>query len=171
MLKQNSTALVIGLGSIGILMAQALKAFGMNAIGCDLITSRVELLKSFGIEAFNVNEMCESIKADAVFMTSGSDNAISTALKYVRDGGKIVVFSSTPKNTGYANNEIYYRELTVLGSYSPSPADLKDSLDLLKNKEVKVKNLSTDYPLDSIQKAVNDTIENKILKAYIKISQ
>ena len=52
-----------------------------------------------------------------------------------------------------------------------SPADLKDSLDLLKNKEVKVKNLSTDYPLDSIQKAVNDTIENKILKAYIKISQ
>ena len=104
-------------------------------------------------------------------MTSGSDNAISTALKYVRDGGKIVVFSSTPKNTGYANNEIYYRELTVLGSYSPSPADLKDSLDLLKNKEVKVKNLSTDYPLDSIQKAVNDTIENKILKAYIKISQ
>lgn len=171
MLKQNSTALVIGLGSIGILMAQALKDFGMNAIGCDLITSRVELLKSFGIEAFNVNEMCESIKADTVFMTSGSDNAISTALKYVRDGGKIVVFSSTPKNTGYANNEIYYRELTVLGSYSPSPADLKDSLDLLKNKEVKVKNLSTDYPLDSIQKAVNDTIENKILKAYIKISQ
>ena len=36
-LKQNSTALVVGLGSIGILMAQALKAFGMNVIGCDLI--------------------------------------------------------------------------------------------------------------------------------------
>ena len=27
-------------------------------------------------------------------MTSGSDKAINTALKYVRDGGKIVVFSS-----------------------------------------------------------------------------
>ena len=44
-LRQNSTAIVIGLGSIGILMAQALKAFGMNVIGCDLISSRVELLK------------------------------------------------------------------------------------------------------------------------------
>lgn len=169
-LNKNSTALVIGLGSIGILMAQALKAFGMNVIGCDLISSRVELLKSLGIEAFNVSEMCESIKADGVFMTSGSDKAIPTALKYVRDGGKILVFSSTAQNFGYANNEIYYRELTVLGSYSPSPADLKDSLELLKNKDVKVKGLSTVYPLENLQKAINDTLDNKILKAYIKIN-
>ncbi|MBP3820563.1 alcohol dehydrogenase catalytic domain-containing protein [bacterium] len=169
-LKKNSTALVIGLGSIGILMAQALKAFGMKVIGCDLITCRIELLKSLGIEAFNVNEMCEGISVDGVFMTSGSDKAISTALKYVRDGGKILVFSSTPQNFGYANNEIYYRELTVLGSYSPSPADLKESLELLKNKNIKVRELSTVYPLEQVQKAINDTISNKILKAYIKIS-
>lgn len=169
-LRQNSTALVVGLGSIGILMAQALKAFGMDVIGCDLITSRVELLKNLGIEAFKVTEMCDSIKADGVFMTSGSDKAIPTALKYVRDGGKILVFSSTPQNFGYANNEIYYRELTVLGSYSPSPADLKDSFELLKNKDVKVSGLSTEYNLENVQKAINDTLDNKILKAYIKIA-
>lgn len=168
-LNKNSTALVIGLGSVGILMAQALRAFGMKVIGCDLLNSRVELLKNFGIEAFNVGEMCESINADGVFMTSGSDKALHTALKYVRDGGKILVFSSTPQNTGYANNEIYYRELTVLGSYSPSPADLKDSYEFLKNKEVQVKGLSTYYPLEQVQKAINDTLENKILKAYIQI--
>lgn len=169
-LNQNSTALVIGLGSVGILMAQALRAFGMNVIGCDLLSSRVELLKSIGIEAFCVNEMCESIKADGIFMTSGSDKAIATALKYVRDGGKILVFSSTAQNFGYANNDIYYRELTVLGSYSPAPADLKDSYELLKNKQVKVSGLSVEYPLEYVQKAINDTVSNKILKAYIKIS-
>lgn len=169
-LKENSTALVIGLGSIGILMAQALKAFGMNVIGCDLISSRIELVKSLGIEAFNVLEMCDSIKADGVFMTSGSDKAIDTALKYVRDGGKILVFSSTPQNFGYANNEIYYRELTVLGSYSPSPQDLKDSLELLASKKVKVNGLSIVYTLDKVQKAINDTLDNKIMKAYIKVS-
>ena len=169
-LKENSTALVIGLGSVGILMAQALKAFGMNVIGCDLISSRVELLKNLGIEAFRVPEMCDSIKADGVFMTSGADKAIDTALKFVRDGGKILVFSSTPNNFGYANNEIYYRELTVLGRYSPSPADLRDSLNLLANKEVKVQGLSTEYPLEKVQKSINDTVENKIMKAYIKIN-
>ena len=170
-LNQDSTALVIGLGSIGILMAQALNALGIKVIGCDLISSRVELLKKLGIEAFCVNEMCESIKADGVFMTSGSDKAIPTALKFVRDGGKILVFSSTPQNLGYQNNEIYYRELTVLGSYSPSPKDLKESLELLRTKQVKVAGLSEIYPLEQVQKAINDTLDNKILKAYIKISQ
>lgn len=169
-LRENSTVLVIGLGSIGIIMAQALKAFGMNVIGCDLLASRVQILKNLGIEAFTLNEMCESIKADGVFMTSGSDKAIDTALKFVRDGGKILVFSSTPQNFGYANNEIYYRELTVLGSYSPAPIDLKDSLELLATKQVKVNGLSTVYTLDKVQKAINDTLENKIMKAYIKVN-
>ena len=36
-LKNGATVLVIGLGSIGILMSQALKSFGADVIGCDLI--------------------------------------------------------------------------------------------------------------------------------------
>ena len=168
-LRDGAEALVIGLGTIGLLMAQALKAFGYNVTGCDLIDERVERLKALGINAFNVTELSDTYKADGVFMTSGADKAIDTALKYVRNGGKILVFSSTPKNFGYANNEIYYRELTVLGSYSPSPKDLEDSLELLRTNKVKVKGLSTTYALDDIQKAFDDTISNKIMKAYIKI--
>lgn len=168
-LRGNSTVLVIGLGSIGILMAQALKAFGMDVVGCDLIPDRVKRLRDLGITALNVKEMDTTFEADGVFMTSGSDKAINTALKYVRNGGKILVFSSTPNNWGYANNEIYYRELTVLGSYSPAPVDLQDSLNLLRSKQVKVDGLSTVYGLDDIQKAFDDTINNRIMKAYIKM--
>ena len=102
-------------------------------------------------------------------MTSGADKALDVALKTVRKGGKILVFSSTPKNTGYPNNEIYYKELTVLGSYSPSPKDLKDSFELLTSKKVNVNHLTTVYPMDRIQEAFDDTILNKIFKAYIKI--
>jgi hypothetical protein len=32
----------------------------------------------------------------------------------------------------FVYNEIYYKELTVMGSYSPSPKDLRDSLRLIK---------------------------------------
>lgn len=168
-LRGNSMALVIGLGSVGILMAQALKAFGMDVVGCDLIPSRVQMLRNLGIAAFNVKEMDPNFEADGVFMTSGSDKAINTALKFVRNGGKILVFSSTPNNWGYANNEIYYRELTVLGSYSPAPVDLQDSLNLLRSGLVKVDGLSTIYGMCDIQKAFDDTINNRIMKAYIKI--
>ena len=170
-LLKGDKALVVGLGSIGILTAQALKAYGYDVLGCDLLKERIELLKSFGIDACDVRELDDDYKVDGIFMTSGADKAIGTALKYVRNGGKILVFSSTPSDlSAYPNNEIYYRELTVMGSYSPAPIDLKDSLALLKDGKVKVKGISTVYNLDDIQKAFDDTMANKIMKAYIKVT-
>ena len=164
-LQKDDTALIVGLGSIGLLMGEGLKAMGYKVYGCDLIPERIELAKKMGIEPFDF-----SFEVDGVFMTSGADKAIDTALKAVRAGGKILEFSSTPLSNGYPNNEIYYKELTVLGSYSPSPADLKDSFDLLASGKVNVKGLTTVYPLDKIQQAFDDTVANKIFKAYIKIA-
>ncbi len=165
---EGDKVLVVGLGSIGILTAQALKAYGMNVTGCDLLSERIEFLQKLGIDAVDVRELQGEF--DGIFMTSGADKAIDTALKHVRNGGKILVFSSTPSEmSAYANNEIYYRELTVIGSYSPSPADLKDSLELLRTGKVKVNGISTEYELDDIQQAFDDTMSNTIMKAYIKI--
>lgn len=163
-LQEEDKVLVVGLGSIGLLMGEGLKAFGYDVYGCDLIPERVELANRMGIKT-----LPDGLEADAVFMTAGADRAIETALKSIKMGGKILVFSSTPNNWGYANNEIYYKELTVMGSYSPSPLDLKDSFELLTSGKVNVKNLTTVYPLDSIQEAFDDTVLNKIFKAYIKI--
>lgn len=168
-LMDGSKVLVVGLGSIGILMSQALKAYGMNVMGCDLIQDRIERLQNLGIDAVDSRDLEQAELFDAVFMTSGADKAIDVALKTIKSGGTILVFSSTPHNTGYPNNEIYYRELTVLGSYSPAPVDLKNSLELLRTGKVNVKDLSTIYSLDDIQKAFDDTIANRIMKAYIKI--
>ena len=180
-LKEGSKVLVIGLGSIGFIMAQGLKAFGMEVYGCDLLENRIELANKVGIKAFNsentsktvdyIKSKTNELGADAIFMTSGADATIDLALKTVRSGGKILIFASTPKNLGYANNEIYYRELTVLGSYSPSPKDLQDSFNLLKEGKVNVQGISTVFDINDTQKAFDDTISNKVYKAYIKISR
>ena len=134
--KRGTSSLVIGLGSIGLLMGQAIKAFYGDVIGCDLIEERVGLAGNLNFDAAikfedndttsaKIKEMTCGLGADIVFMTSGSDKAIEFALKSVRDGGTILVFSSVPNDTaGYTNNDIYYRELKILGSYSPSPMDL-----------------------------------------------
>ena len=178
-LVEGDKILVIGLGSIGLIMAEGLKAYGYKVYGCDLIESRIELANSRGIEAYNsgdieqfndiIREKTNKYGFDAVFMTSGADKAIDVALKTIKQGGKILVFSSTPMSNGYPNNEIYYKELTVMGSYSPSPKDLKDSFNLITTGKVNVKDLTTIYPLEKIQEAFDDTISNKIFKAYIKI--
>ena len=176
-LINGDKVLVIGLGSIGLIMSEGIKAFGYKVYGCDLIPERIELADKMGIESFNSLNLEEfnriiqekSGGIDAVFMTSGADKALDTALKVVKKGGKILVFSSTPHNTGYPNNDIYYKELTVLGSYSPSPNDLMDSFELITSGKVNVKNLTTVYSIDKIQQAFDDTISNKIFKAYIKM--
>lgn len=160
--------LVVGLGSIGLLMGQALNVFGAKAYGCDILSERIEIANRLGIVSVNSDKIPEK-KFDAIFMTSGSDMTIPLALKAVKDGGKIVVFSSTAKNFGYGNNEIYYRELTVFGSYSPSCDDLADSIKLLAEKKVVVEGLSTVYDFEKVVDAFEDTISNKILKAYIKM--
>lgn len=176
-LIEGDKVLVVGLGSIGLLMSEAIKATGYKVYGCDIIDERIKLAHSRGIESYNsfdtekFNTIIQGKSGgiDAVFMTSGADKAIEVALKVIRKGGKILVFSSTPKNNGYPNNEIYYKELTVLGSYSPSPKDLEDSFNMIVSKKVNVKDLTAVYPIDEIQQAFEDTISNKIFKAYIKI--
>ncbi|MBO5737711.1 alcohol dehydrogenase catalytic domain-containing protein [bacterium] len=178
-LKTGDNVLVVGLGSIGLIMAEAIQAMGYKVYACDLLEERIKIANDKNIESFNsldldefnaiIQEKTDGFGVDAVFMTSGADKAIDVALKTIKMGGKILVFSSTPNNLGYANNEIYYKELTVMGSYSPSPEDLKESFELLSSEKVDVKNLTTTYSLDNIQQAFEDTISNKIFKAYIKI--
>ncbi len=181
-IKKNDVAMVIGLGSIGLLMGQILKSYGATVIGCDLIEERIKLAEELGFDKVykytSDEEIASFCKADfqkegvdKVFLTSGSEKTISTALKSIRDGGTICVFASIPSyEKGFPNNEIYYRDLTVFGSYSPSSIDLKDSLLLLKNNVIKVDKLITEYGFDEINRAVEDTLSNKIIKAYIKVS-
>ncbi len=155
--------LTIGLGSIGILMCLGLKAFNVNTFGLDINPKRQLFAEKFNIR------FDENLRYDTIFMTSGSFKAIDTALKYIKDGGKIVVFSSVEGDFGYKNNEIYYRELSVFGSYSPAPIDLALSYELISQGIVNLEGISTFYTLDNLAVAVNDTMLNKIFKACIKL--
>ena len=181
-IKPGNVVFVIGLGSIGLIMGQILKYFGAKVIGCDLLEERIKIAEQLGFEAVykytNDEEISELIKlnfqkegADKVFLTSGSSNSISLAFSSVRDGGTILVFASiSSESTGFSNNSVYFRELTIFGSYSASPDDLKDSLKLIEYNIIKLDKLFTEYDLININKAVQDTCSNKIIKAFINIS-
>ncbi len=182
-IKQNDKVLIIGLGSIGILMGQIARHYGAYAVGCDLIDKRIKAAKSLGFDdsiKFETQEItsdyiidkCNNIGADQIFLTSGSKSSLDLAVKSIRSGGKIIIFSSISSPNAYIhNNEIYYRELSLIGCYSASPEDLKDSIYMLEKGIIKTDNLTTVYDFKDINLAVEDTIKNKIIKAYIKISQ
>ncbi len=162
-LMTGVNTLTLGLGSIGLLMAQASKNYGYNSYGFDVSSERQAQALNYDIK------FDENIKYDAIFMTSGSERAIPTALQYVRDGGKIIVFSSVKDNSGYTNNDIYYRELSVIASYSPSVDNLKTSYKMITQGEINLDNISTSYRFGAIEEALADTISGKIYKAYIEL--
>lgn len=178
-IKKGDNVLISGLGSIGILMGQAAKFYGGTVIGCDVREDRLKLAKDFGFDKVekieNFKKTIENIKiktghigVDVVFLCSGAASAIDFAVESVRNGGTILVFSSIKQDEKtFKNNDIYYRELTILGSYSPSCEDLKEALEIIENKKIKLNDISKNYSLDKIEEAINDSVENKILKAYI----
>ncbi len=179
-LKDDSKVLIVGLGTIGLLMGQGVKAFGNNVFGVDLLYDRAVMAEKFGFNgAFAMDDEAKvlmemkkvaPIGFDTVFLTAGATQAINFAVKAARDGGTIVVFSSIKDDlVGFRNNDIYYRELTVMGSYSPSPMDLEDSMKLIESGKVRVDGLSTIYPLEKLNDAMKDTLSNNIMKAYIKL--
>lgn len=164
--KDNSdfSSLVVGLGSIGLLMLKALGVFRVQAFGFDISPVRLKLAHEHGF-SYDENK-----KYDVVFLTAGSSKAIKTALDRVIDGGKIIVFSSVElDDAGFSNNEIYYRELSIISSYSPAPEDIRLSSELLNQKKVRVEGLSTRYCLDNLAKAVDDSFNNRVFKAYIEL--
>lgn len=179
--KKGDNVAIIGLGSIGLLMGQACAHYGANVVGYDLMKERTEIAQSLSFNKGFIFEDEETSKqkfhneispigADIVFLVAGSAATLSFATKLVRNGGTICVFSSVKDyNAGFPNNEIYYRELQIMGSYSPSPDDLKESLDLLNNKYVKTDGFAVKYSLEEINEAISDTLAGKILKAYIEL--
>lgn len=166
--KDNSafSALVIGLGSIGLLTLKALKAHKVQAFGFDISEERLSLAQK---EGFSYDE---NKKYDVVFLTAGHSSTIETALNSVIEGGKIVVFASVEDDTkGFSNNELYYKEISVIPSYSPAIEDYKLSQKLLNEKKVNISGLSSHYSLDNLASAIDDSFKHKIFKAYIEIGE
>lgn len=180
--KEGDNVLIIGLGSIGILMGQVAKAYGAKVFGSDMKRERLETALEYGFDGVveyidnetsskNYKEKALETGADKVFLTAGANSSLDYALSCVRNGGTICVFASIKSDeAGFANNQLYYRELKVMGVYSSSPKDLHASMKLIQQGKINVKGLSTVYIFDKINDAIEDTIQNKVLKAFIRIS-
>ena len=131
----GETVVVIGLGLIGLITAQLLKANGCEVIGYDLDKDKVKLATSFGITAFNpgegsdpvkfVMDKTEGIGCDGVIITAStkSDMVISDAAKMSRKKGRIVLVGVIGLNISRA--DFYEKELSfqVSCSYGPGRYD------------------------------------------------
>lgn len=131
----GETIVVIGLGLIGLVTAELLKANGCKVIGYDFDQQKVDLALSKGILAFNpvegndpvkfVKQVTNEIGADGVIITASnkSDEIIHQAAEMSRKRGRIILVGVIGLNILRA--DFYEKELTfqVSCSYGPGRYD------------------------------------------------
>lgn len=134
----GETVVVIGLGLIGLLTAQLLKANGCRVIGSDLDEEKLALAEKWGIIPFNsgkgdvvkfVQEQTGGLGADGVIITaSASSNAIiSQAAHMCRKRGKIVLVGVIGLDISRA--DFYEKELSFQVSCSYGPGRYDDDYE------------------------------------------
>jgi predicted dehydrogenase/Zn-dependent alcohol dehydrogenase len=147
----GETIVVVGLGLIGLMTAQLLKANGCRVIGFDFDNQKVELAKSLGIESVNpsqgtdqvafVNNLTNSIGADAVIITASnkSNEIISQSANMCRKRGRIVLVGVIGLDISRA--DFYEKELSFQVSCSYGPGRYDEDYEQKGN----------DYPLPFVR--------------------
>lgn len=104
-LSFGETAVVLGLGILGQLIARICHAAGYRVIATDLVPNRLEMARQAGITALDISEdvipavkdATEGHGADTVLICAATDSAepIAQALDMIRLGGRIVMVGAT----------------------------------------------------------------------------
>jgi predicted dehydrogenase/threonine dehydrogenase-like Zn-dependent dehydrogenase len=131
----GETIVVIGLGLIGLITCQLLKANGCTVIGYDFDESKVKLASSFGVTAFKVSAETDPVKncvgktngvgVDGVVITAStqSDQVIAQAAQMCRKRGRIILVGVI--GLDIKRSDFYEKELSfqVSCSYGPGRYD------------------------------------------------
>jgi predicted dehydrogenase/threonine dehydrogenase-like Zn-dependent dehydrogenase len=147
----GETIVVVGLGLIGLLTAQMLKANGCNVIGVDVSDDKCQLASSWGIKTINPTNGDEVVKAvlsqtnnvgaDGVIITASAktNEIIAQSAQMSRKRGRIILVGVIGLDISRA--DFYEKELSfqVSCSYGPGRYD--------ENYEQK----GNDYPLPYVR--------------------
>ena len=131
----GETVMVTGLGLVGLLTIQLLRAHGCRVLGADMNADRLRLARKFGAETVDLSSGQDPVAAadalsrgrgfDAVIITASttSSEPVSQAARMCRKRGRIVLVGVTGLKLSRA--DFYEKELTfqVSCSYGPGRHD------------------------------------------------
>ena len=147
----GETVVVFGLGLIGLMTVQLLKANGCRVLGVDYNKEKLELAKNFGVETVNLSSSEDPVSRANLFSNyrgvdiviiaadTKSDNIINQAAKMSRKRGRIILSGVVGLN--FSREEFYEKELSFQVSCSYGPGRYDDAYE--KN--------GIDYPIGFVR--------------------
>lgn len=151
--------LVIGLGFTGQLFGFLARRGGAAAVvGTDSVPSRLALAGDhWADEVYDVAARAVPEAAfDLVVVTPGSAKAMTAGVSAVRNGGTLLLFapSAPDEAVPFPVDELFFREVSIVTSYSAGPADTRAALAHVIRGDVPANVLiSHRFPLADIEQA------------------
>ena len=160
----GSTALVLGLGTIGQQVLQVLRAYGARrVIGIDLSELRLRAAATLGADAVDGAAgidaavdaaLGEGEEVDVVFECSGVPQLANAALDTVKAGGTIVVLALYDDPLTFNPTALVQKEIRLQGSIAYTSDDFGEAVALLSSGRAQADPLITHrHALDDVAEA------------------
>ncbi len=167
-LRDGDSMHVIGLGVMGLMHALVGLARGAQVSGSDFIEQRRGFASTLGVRVIRPDEHFSG--ADVVICGPGSPDALRNAAAAALPGGTAIMF--TPLEPGvpftFDPNDLYFRDVKLVPSYSCGPQDTREALDLIGRGVVTAQRLgATLYPLEEAAQAYAALRSSQILKPIV----
>lgn len=181
----TQSVLIAGMGFIGLLAAQVYQHQGTAVTGVDIDSQRLAWAFDNRLvsHAFHPMDELDALKqhlvettplgqVDIVFLTAVNPASVALALQTVRDGGTIILFASGGEGVAFDAQTLYFREISIIPSYSPELQDLQAAAQMLFANVINANALvSHRMPLSAITEAVEQYRTGQARKVFIEIEQ
>ena len=135
-IKPGESAAVFGVGMIGLLVVQALRARGVSRIvAVDLDSEKLELAKRLG-----ATDTAFDLPVDAAFEVVGIAPTIQGVIENTRKGGTVVLVGNLTPAVEIPLQAVVSRELSLLGS-AASAGEYPEALAMIADGRIDVRPL------------------------------
>jgi len=153
--RPGGTMLVLGSGVAGLLHVKLAKTAGAaKVIATDVVEFRKAAARKAGADLVidgredvptRVKESNEGNLVDLVVTCTGAPKAIAQGLASVDRGGTVLFFApiEPAAKVDVPFNALWREEVTLTSSYGGSPRDIRESINLLREKRLVVSDLIT----------------------------
>jgi D-arabinose 1-dehydrogenase-like Zn-dependent alcohol dehydrogenase len=177
-LQPDETLVVFGVGGLGSNAVQIGKAIGARVIAVTRSAAKLRLARELGADetvAAEDGDPVAAVKAltgghgpDVVIQCVGSAAVDEQAIAAGGPGGRVVLIGASLDPFQARAVDIFWRELSVLGSRGFVPDDIRDAIDLYLDGTITVEHLiQAVRPLEAANDALDDLRAGHVLRSVL----
>jgi propanol-preferring alcohol dehydrogenase len=177
-LRAGETLVVLGIGGLGSNAVQLGKAMGASVIAVTRSDAKLRLARELGADetvaaddpdvVATVRAIAGGHGADVVIQCVGSATVDEQAIAMGGPGGRVVLIGSSLDQFRARAVDIFWRELSVLGSRGFLPDDITDAIDLYLDGTLSVDHLvQTVRPLAEANEALEDLKAGRVFRSIL----